>query len=153
MKKLHRYTNKSPIMDIRIKYGNELFKFNLYEELVIDENKLNKELKEQPSYYGFMGLLLVKLQRSKDDAEAEVNKKEAMLFVKYKSELDPNTNRPYSNDLTQSLVMDDDEYQKALKIFNGFKESVGIISMCLKSFEQRSSLLQSLSANRRNEKF
>lgn len=139
-------------MNIRIKYGDELFKFNLYEELVINENKINNELKQQPSYYGFMGLLLIKLQRSKDDAEAEVNKKEAMLFVKYKTELDPLTNRPYSKDLTEALVIDNDEYQQALKVFNKVKESVGIISMCLKSFEQRSHLLQSLSANRRNER-
>jgi len=151
MKSLKKYLNKSPLMDVRIKYGSEVFKFNLYEELIIDENKINTELQEQPSYYGFMGLLLIKLQRSKDDAEAELNKITAKLFIKYKTDINNNTGRENSEKLAEALVEDSDEFNEATKKLNKLKESVGIIKQCLLSFEQRSSLIQSLSANRRKE--
>jgi len=138
-------------MDIRIKFGNEVFRFNLYEELIVNEDKINKELQEQPGYYGFMGLLLVKLQRSKDDKDAELNKKEAELFVRFKTDINPNTGRETSERLADALVRDEEEYQAILKEVNNLKESVGIIKHCLNAFEQRSNLIQSLSANRRKE--
>ena len=138
-------------MDVRIKYGSEVFKFNLYRELIIDENKINTELQEQPGYYGFIGLLLVKLQRSKDDAEAELNKKSAHLFIKFKTKMNENTGRENSEKLAEALVEDSEEYIEATKRLNKLKESVGIIKQCLLAFEQRSSLIQSLSANRRKE--
>jgi len=149
MRKLSKYIKRTPLMDIRVKYEAETFRFNLFEELVIDENKLNTELKEQPSYYGFLGLLLVRLQRTKDDNEAELSKKEAQLYIAFKTELNPNTHRENSNDLAQALVIADESYQKLLSKLNKIKEDVGIIKQCVSSFEQRSSLLQSISANHR----
>lgn len=151
MKKLEKYINKSPLMYIRIRYGTEIFKFNLYEELIINENKINTELKEQPSYYGFVGMLLIKLQRSKDDIEAELNNTEARLYIKYKTEINSNTNRENPKDLAEALVINHKDYQDTLLKFHKLKESVGIIKQCLLAFEQRSNLLQSLSANRRKE--
>lgn len=151
MSKIKKYIQKSPLMDVKIKYQGEVFRFNLYEELIINEEKLNSEIKDQPSYYGFMGLLLVKLQKQMDDAEAELSKKESRLFIEYKTEINPNTSRENSTDLAEALVKDDDDYQKQLKVLNKIKESVGVMRQCLKSFDQRSHLLQSLSANRRKE--
>jgi hypothetical protein len=151
MNKLKKYITSSPLLNIKIKYKSEIFRFNLYDELVINEDKINTEIKEQPSYYGFIGLLLVKLQRQKDDVEAELNKVNAKLFIKYKTGINSSTNRENSKDLAEALVKDDRTYQDQLTRFNKIKESVGIIQQCLKAFDQRSHLLQSLSANRRRE--
>ena len=63
MKNLKKYSNSSSLMNIKIKYGEEIFKFNLKEELEINEDKINSELKEQPSIYGFLTLLHKKLMR------------------------------------------------------------------------------------------
>jgi len=144
-------SSNNKLLDIRIKYKREVFKFNLYEELKVDENKINSELKNQPSYYGFVGMLLIKLQRVKDDKEAEFYKKEAELYIEYKTSINPNTNRENSKELAEALVKENPAYQKLLKEFNNAKENVGIIKHCLSSFEQRSNLIQSLSANLRKE--
>jgi hypothetical protein len=151
MSKIKKYITSSPLLNIKIKYKSEIFKFNLYDELIINEDKINTEIKEQPSYYGFIGLLLVKLQRQKDDIEAELNKVDAKLFIKYKTNINLSTNRENSKDLAEALVKDDRTYQDQLTRFNKVKESVGIIQQCLRAFDQRSHLLQSLSANRRRE--
>ena len=67
-----------------MKPKREFEKTNLFEELKIDEKTINKEIMEQPTYYGFLALLLVRLQKKVIDLEKEVNKVYADLFVHYK---------------------------------------------------------------------
>ena len=74
MGKIGIYASTSKLMDIRIHYGDEKFKFNLYEELVVNENKINSELKEQPSAYSFNSMLKKKLIRRMKDREKEKEK-------------------------------------------------------------------------------
>ena len=150
--KLNKYARKSSLMDISLKYGDETISFNLNDELKVNEARINHELKTQPSYYGFLTLLGRRLDRVEADKRAELEKVEAELLIEAKTEIDPNTNRPYNNDVAEAMVKVDEDYQKALKNYNQAKENAGIVSSCIKSFEQRSSLLQTLSANVRDEK-
>ena len=48
------------------------------------------------------------------------------------------------------LVKEDGEYQTALSKLNKVKDSYRVITSCVKAFEQRKDLIQSLSANIRN---
>lgn len=139
-------------MDISIKYGDEKINFNLFEELIINENKINEEIKEQPSYYGFLLILKSKLERLKNDKQASVDKLFAELYVNYKSKVDSNTNRPYANDYVEAKINRNKEYIKANQAVNKAIENLSIVNACVEAFNQRSYLLQSLSANVRKEK-
>jgi hypothetical protein len=151
MKKLEQYANSSKLMEIAIRYGEEKFRFNLYEELVINENKINQEVKIQPSVFGFLGTLRVKLKRTMKDREAEKDKEYARLFVLFKSQKDPDTNRLYPKEVAKEKAIKTPSYQEKLASYLQAEEEWGIIDVCVNSFEQRSFLLQTLSANLRKE--
>ena len=148
-KKLKILAKKSSLMDISIQYGTEKIKFNLFEELIINESRINDELKNQPSYYGFLSLLLVKLKKAMDESKAELEKIKAELFIEFKGDMDKATGRPYSNDLAESLVVQEELYIKALQKYLKAEENYGLINASVNSFTQRSHLLQSLAANTR----
>ena len=146
-KRLKILAKNSSLTNISIQYGKEKIKFNLYEELIVNESRINEELKNQPSYYGFLSLLAVKLKRSMGDKKAELEKIKAELFIEFKGDIDKSTGRPYSNDMAEALVAQEEDYQNALKEFQKAEEDFGIIKACVDSFTQRSHLVQSLSAN------
>lgn len=151
-KKILRYSKKSSVLDVSIKYGGEIIRFNLGNELKIDEGRINDELMEQPSYYGFLTLLNNRLERVENDKKAELSKISSKLLIEFKQEKDPTTGRGYSNEVAKALVENQKEYQEALEDYHKAKENKGIISSCVESFNQRSYLLQTLSANVRREK-
>lgn len=148
-KRLKILAKNSSLTNISIQYGREKIKFNLYEELIVNESRINEELKNQPSYYGFLSLLAVKLKRSMSDKKAELEKIKAELFIEFKEDIDKSTGRPYSNDLAESLVIQEEAYNEALNNFLKAEEEYELIQACVNSFIQRSHLLQSLSANTR----
>lgn len=150
MSKLKKYSKGSNLMNIKIKYGSEKFSFNLYQEMIVNENTINKEIKEQSTHYAFLSMLQTRLARSRDDTQAEFEKIEAGLYIEFKEEINPNTSREYSKDTVEMLVKNEKKYQEALNKLNKIKDSYRTISSCVKSFEQRKDLIQSLSANIRN---
>lgn len=147
MRKLHKYTEKSELMNVRIKLGTELFKFNLYEELKVDENIINDEIGSQSTIQAFLGTLFTKLDRIKMDKEREMEKTFAELFVRYKGEVDSVLARYPSDDLTKQKVIKTKKYQEAYKAYIQARENLNIIKTCVESFDQRAFLMQTLSAN------
>lgn len=147
MRKLHKYSQKSELMNIRIKLGPELFRFNLYEELKVDENIINDEIGSQPTIQAFLGTLQTKLERIKSDKEAEMEKIYAELFVNFKGSIEDSTHRPPSDDLAKQKVIKSKKYQEAISNFNQAKENYNTIKNCMESFSQRGFLIQTLSAN------
>jgi len=151
MSKLHRYASKADLMNISIKYGEEKFKFNLYEELVINENNINDELLVNPQSYGFLCMLHKKYARIKEDKDIERNKAWSKVYIDYKNDLDPETGKVYNNDMAKAHADVSEEYAKANKEYLDALENLGILDTCVKSFEQRSFLMQTLSANLRKQ--
>jgi len=149
MRKLHKYAEKSKLMNIHIKLGEELFKFNLFEELVVDENIINDELKTQPTVSGFLGTLHTKMDRIKEDKEAEMEKVYYELFVKYKKQKN-DYGRPNSDDMAKSMALSNKKYQRAAEEYRTARENSTLIKVSLQAFEQRSYLIQTLSANIRS---
>ena len=147
MKRLNKYALESKLMDISISYGEEKFSFNLFRELVIDENKIDSEIKDQPSAYAFLAMLHKKLIRKLKDKEKEAEKKYWSLFLSYKSETDRDTGRPTSNDVAEGKARKHPEYNLKLQAYYDAELDCNIIETCVKSFEQRYSLIQTLSAN------
>jgi hypothetical protein len=147
MGKLHRQAAKSDLLNISLKYGEDKVKFNLYEELVINENQINSELLESPQIYGFLGMLHKKYIRLMEDKEIERKKLHSQAFISYKNDIDPETGKVYSNDMATAYANTDEDYLTATKEYLQAKEHCGVLETCVKSFEQRAFLIQTLSAN------
>ena len=147
MRKLYKYSQKSDLMNIRIRLGSELFKFNLFEELKVDENTINDEIGSQPTILAFLGTLQTKLDRIKSDREAELEKTYASLFVSFKNSIEDSTHRPPSDDLAKQKVLKSVKYQKVLKDYRQSRENYNTIKNCMEAFSQRGFLVQTLSAN------
>lgn len=148
--KILKYAKRSDIMDISIKMGSKTFTFNLHEELLINAETIEDELINQPSYYGYLGMLKNKLQRKVDDTKIEVNKKYANLYLKFKDASDE-TNKAEAARSAKYKVESSPIYIGLEKKLNKYKENLGIIETCLDSFDQRSRMVQSINTNRRQE--
>ena len=142
-----KYAKGSKILNIDIKYGDETFSFNLNREVIVDENRINDEIKNQPSAYAFLGMLHKKLIRVAQDKKREMDKTYANLFIKYKDSTDTNTGRPIANDLAKEKVIASRRYQISIEEHHKAQENAEILEVCVRTFEQRYSLIQTLSAN------
>jgi len=150
-KKLLDLAKESKLNNIRIKLGKETIRFNLFEELIVNENKLTDESLEQPLVYGYLGMVHQKLTRLCADAQQEVDKLKSLALVRAKGVADPLSLRAKSKELAEAEAEIDEEYQDALTTLHTLKHQKGILYTCLKSFEQRKDLIQTVSANVRKE--
>jgi len=137
-------------MDISITLGKKKFTFNLNEELQINAETIEDELKDQPSYYGYLGMLKNKLQRRVDDQQLELNKKYATLYLKYQDDSEE-TNKATAAKNAKYKVESNPMYLGMCKKQNRAKENLETIKVCLDSFDQRSRMVQSINTNRRQE--
>lgn len=151
-KKLHSYAKKSSLLDIRLKLGSELIRFNLYDELVIDTRKLNDELMNQPTHFGYLSMIMIKLKKVRDSEEAKLQKLKDSIFIDFKGDIDPQTGRVYSNDLAEAYITQDEEYQEQLTLFRKVENNFLVVKACVDAFSQRKDIIQTLSANVRQER-
>jgi len=147
MKRIKKYASTSSLMDVKITYGEETFEFNLFEELVVNENKINQEIKEQPSSFAFLAMLHKKLLRVSKDKKAEMEKAYARAYMQYKTKIDPETQRLYPKESAKELATKSPIYQQAIKKYHQAEEDWGVMDACVRGFEQRKDLIQTLSAN------
>jgi len=145
-KKLIQYALKSNLMGVNISYGKEDFSFNLNAELAIDENIINREVKEQPSSYAFLNMLYKKLIRAFKEAEKKMERKHSQLFLKYKQEKE-DSGRSLNNDSVKAKINIDPVYNELWNEFIEAEHQAMVLEVCVKAFEQRVNLIQTLSAN------
>lgn len=150
-RKLIRYAQKSELMNLTITYDGKVYKFNMFEELSVNEDVINKELKEQASSYFFLTRLHKTVIKQYELLEAKKNRTWATLYVRYKSEVNKLTNRPNSDDLVKELVEKNKLYSKIINETILIKNQMEILTSAVRSFEQRKDLIQSLAANVRKE--
>lgn len=150
-RKIKRIAKNSTLMDIEIIYNNDKIKFNLAEELSISESRINLEITDQPTHQGFLNVLVAKLKGILEDAIRKEEKKKAQVFLSWKEERDSNTGRPYSNDIAEAHTLSDSDYQIVLKRRIKAEEDYLTIKACVDAFNQRSSLIQTIAANKRKE--
>jgi hypothetical protein len=140
-------------MDITINRGeNEKFNFNLFKEIKINEANVKQELINQPSAYAFLTMLHKELLKKLGDLKVNETKAYAKAYIKNKTQTNKDTGRPNSDDLAKQKSELDILYIKAQRAVIAMAHDVGIIESCVRSFEQRASLLQTLSANSRKER-
>lgn len=150
-KKLLDLAKESKLNNIKIKLGDQVIRFNLFDELIVNENNLTDESLEQPLMYGYLGMVHQKLTRLRADAQQEVDKMKALAIVRAKGVADPLTHRAKSKEFAEAEAELDEDYQGALTKLAKLKFQTGILYTCLKSFEQRKDLIQTISANVRKQ--
>ena len=150
--KLLKYAQTSSLMDIEINTGNEVVKFNLHKEVKIDESFISRDLKTQPSYYGFLSMLHKGLLKLLMELKVREKKAYASAYLKHKRSINKDTNRPNSDDVAKQKAELDIRYLKSQKLVIAMNYNVSRVESCVRAFEQRASLLQTLSANRRKER-
>ena len=152
MGKIQKYASRSTLMDITIELGQETFKFNLNEELAVTEASVQREILEQASSYAFVGMLHKKLLKVVADRTLEVQKTWAKSYTWYKGEVNDDTGKPYSDDYAKQLANLDKDYLAAVEALNNITEKAGVLGICVKAFEARKDLIQTISANIRKDK-
>lgn len=149
MKKLSSY-RASPLFNITINYGGEAYKFNLAHELKIDEVLINKHIKNQPIDFSFLMMLHKKLLSEFEILKHKRKKTYGKLFLQAKDKL--HNGRPYNDDMAKAWAESRKEFQSISKQCILCKDSADTIYTCVRAFEQRKDLLQTLSSNNRREK-
>jgi len=150
-KKLLELARGSKLNRIKIKLGKEIIRFNLFDELVVNENNLTDESLEQPLLYGYLGMVHQKLTRLRAEVQREVDRLRSLALVRAKGVADPLTLRTKPKELAEAEAELNEEYQSKLQELDELKYQTGILYTCLKSFEQRKDLIQTISANVRKQ--
>lgn len=151
MSKLQKYASKSPIMEVKIVYNKEKIQFNLDEELIIDQNLVNDEILEHANKYAYLAMLHNRLISQEEGLESTLEKRFEQLVNFYLSDkssdyyLD-NGKFPPKNS-AETFARADEEYQELQNKLLKTRANRRIIEVCVRAFEQRKDLIQSLSAN------
>jgi len=136
---------------VRIRWEGEIIKFNLYEEVAISEAMIAKEIKYQPAHYAFLLRLHKKLLTRFEDLKLSQKKIYSELFLEAK--MGSNGGRPANDDVCKARSLSDERYIKISKQCISARDDADTIYACVKAFEQRKDLLQTLSSNIRKEAF
>lgn len=150
MAKLKEYS-KSKVNAISITYNGENIKFNLFDEVQISMVSLDRELKNQPSYYGFLLLLHKKLSTRVEELKLERKKLWGELYLEAKTSTTQN-GRPFTDDMSKAWVECHKEYVLASRKCIRARDEADLLFACVKAFEQRKDLMQTLSSNQRKER-
>lgn len=140
----------STIFTINIKYGKEKINFNLAKELKFTPEAINGDLKTQPTKYGFCLLLHKSLLTEFEKAKADRKRIWGKLYFKAKEQ--KSNGRPYSDELCKAYVEKHPNYIKASTRCIEVKDWADKMFSCIRAFEQRKDLMQTISSNMRQEK-
>lgn len=145
MSKLIEYAQSSSIMEIKIKYNDQLFKFNLDTELKVQESSIATHLKNQPRGYAFLAMLhkkmVIKVRDASKHYTREKFKKLSVIKPKY------DTLKEAESHLSQDLGL-----QKLEREILEYEEARDVLEVAVRAFEMRKDLIQTLSANIRKER-
>ena len=146
IKKLKYWEENTSITVVDINLGDEHIIFDLRSELKFDNDSVNSRLNDQPTHYAFIAMLHKRALVLKREKERVLEKTRARLFSRIKSQ------DKVANDLAEALVTKDKEYQDVYKEYLSISASVDLLEVCVRAFEQRSMLMQTVSANIRRDR-
>ncbi len=141
----------SNLMMLTINNGEELFTFNLYEELKLSKLSHKDNIISQPPIYGFLTMNLHKLELRRNTLEISLERARAKSLKIWKDKINPHTRRPHTDDYCKAMVELDKKVKELSIQYINIKYDLGRIQACVRAFEQRKDLLQTLSANDRKE--
>lgn len=131
-------------MDIKIKLGDKVYAFNLDKELKMSENRVSIHLMNQARSYAFVAMLHKKLIIKARDQQKAISRARDLAISKYLSDNGVMAAKAKSANDPRVKKLEDDLLH--------IEEARDTIEVCVRSFEMRKDLIQTLSANIRKEK-
>jgi len=148
-----RLLNKdNDFLNFSVKVDGKLVKFNILTEVRINEDDLTHELLEQPKVYAFALGLRARLLKEKQSAELEVEVSYGKAYKRLKNKNNPKTNRAWTNDDAKVLAELDKDYLEAKGKVITYTSHYNKVDALCKALEQRVSVMQTVSANKRKER-
>lgn len=132
--------------EIEVNYNGKKVVINLTEELSINENIINSQLKEMPSNYLFLSLLRDKAVKVRNSVQAEADEAYAKAWLFYK-ESDSRLN----NDTVTKKAETNPKYLSILKRLRVAEDKANKLISACKAYESRERILQTISANTRKQ--
>lgn len=149
MASIKEYVSTSKLPILKVKYGGEEFVIDLAKEVRIRESLLNKEALIQPSNYAFIAILHKKIAALASKQETLCKRLYSKAYLKWRQKKNDSTGRPYPDDFCKEKAILDKDYQSAEDHLNNLREKESLLWVAVKAFEQRQSLIQTISANER----
>jgi len=146
MSKLIKYAETSPIMDIKIKYNDQIFSFNLDAEVKVSENNIALHLKNQTRGYAFLAMLHKKLIIKVRDEQKAYNRIKGEELAKLTS------GEGGAKWKAEAALASIPKLVKMERAILELEESRDILEVTVRAFEMRKDLIQTLSANIRKER-
>ena len=144
MSKLIEFSSTSPIMDIKIKLNDKVYAFNLDKELRISENRVGAHLMNQARSYAFVAMLHKKLIIKVRDHQKHIARVRDLAISNHTDSMGIMAAKAKSANDPQLKKLEDELMH--------IEEARDTIEVCVRSFEMRKDLIQTLSANIRKEK-
>lgn len=144
MGRLIDYSASSPIMRVKIKYNNEVFEFNLDTELRIIESKVTGHLMNQARSYAFVAMLHKKLIIKARDHQKHISRARDLSISRYAESMQITAAKAKSANDPKVRKLEDQLIE--------IEEARDTIEVCVRAFEMRKDLIQTLSANIRKER-
>lgn len=148
MASLTALAKSSNTMDITIQFDGKRYSFNLYKEVKIDLDRITYQIARQPGVYSFLTGLLKRVNSALEDAEIKRKRKFAQLYIRYKN---GDGSRPPGDELVKAKIEVEVSYVKLTDEVMLLRRNKELLEGCVRSFEHRKDLLQTLSANLRKE--
>lgn len=142
---------KSSINTISIRYGNETIIINVSRAAKISEDSLESEIKNQPSYYGFLFILHKRLLTRFEQLKLRRQQVYGQLLGKAK-ERKNSFNRPISDTAAEKWVKAHKKYIAASQDCINARDQADQVLGAVRAFEMRAALMQTLSSNLRKER-
>lgn len=144
--------DKSNILDLDITIDGKDYKIDMRKQLEISAEGITEAITNGPTYYAFLSALLQRALVEKRSRERKKNTVYGKLFNEYKSNYDTSQYpRGISNELVSAKIDRNIKYIKAVKEHEQITAQVDLLTMYVRAYEQRTSLIQTLSANLRRE--
>lgn len=141
---------KGPKQKIVIKFQGGKIEVDLAKEFKITREKITDHLLRQPSKYGYFLAARARLQKVVNDLELKGNEMYGRAYQKAKQS--KSSGRGLSNEDARTEADLNKDYLLTMRDLNVAKENLQLLDGCVKAFEQRASILQTLSANQRAER-
>ena len=131
---------------IEVTYKGKKIVINVTEELMIDDNTINRQLTQLPSNYAFLCLLRDEAIHKRDIMEAKMNQVYSEVWLYYKNADSRSTNDTASKraDSNQKYLSIQKKYLKAL-------DKANRLSSICRAYESRERLIQTLASNLRKQ--
>lgn len=138
-------------MEFDITYAGKRYRFNLNQELQINERRLNSLLKTHASSYSFLTMLSNRITYEYELLEKDVERTYNKLYKSYKEQKSNATGRLNSDELCKAKALASKLYKQKVHEMLKMKLQKNNLDKACKSFETRAFLIQTLSANVRKE--